>query len=306
MRHPPASSTLKTDEAEKEIKSLKLALSIAQAEVEILKNEKTKLQEEFNLQEAQVREEVANEMEEQLKATHDQYNDVIERLRLQIHANPTAPRSTRKAQMDRAEQQIEELMDKIDECEEEMARMRQDHAEEIAALKTQLEAKPEAASSTENENDKIAKLEAELKASREEVARLTKSKEALIESYEKLLQEGDEGDESSSDEESTPTKSNRIPPWKRGPVQAENAPVYSNSRRPLTSITSNSKSDSSRDFDAEDSSSWNLQGKREQWVFPKNPTSQDRNGIYRRPSGRAPGGREWDENVGAWRLKSAV
>jgi hypothetical protein len=41
----------------------------------------------------------------------------------------------------------------------------------------------------------------------------------------------------------------------------------------------------------------------DKWLRPRKPVEQDGStGAHLRPRGRAPSGREWDENVGAWRL----
>jgi hypothetical protein len=333
--HPTVASSDKGSDSEKDTKSLKMRLTAALAEAEMLRSENTKLLEQLSQQESQVREEVAEEMAEQLKTSSEEYNGVIERLRAQIHANPTTCKSTRKAQMDRAEQQIEELLDKIDECEEEMVRMRHDHAKEIAELKELLNAKPvavpvsdapiESASqtNTRSNNKQIAELERELAASREQVERLKKTKLELIENYEKLLHGDDDGEEEMEADSSRDSNKNaqKPPPWKREATQAENRPAGANvaskligrtlndPRRPLVSILSNISntvnnaqlSPSGSTFS--DDSTWARSGKGEQWLFPKNPTTVDvKTRSYRRPSGRAPVGRVWDASVGAWKL----
>jgi hypothetical protein len=300
--HKLTSETSTADGKEKEFSSLKMALNVAQAEVEMLKSEKADLTEELGQQESQIRIEVSQEMEERLRVTRERNNEELERLRSQINANPMPCRSTRKAQMDKAENHIEELMDKVDECEEEMVRMRQDHSgekarmqeehtEEIARLKRQLEElknKPSAFASNSS-SKRSSDLEQELEASRTQVQRLEKSKIELIENYEKLLKEADEDEEEEEDTE------NQVPLWKQRIMRSKNQPEktkVTESRKALGIISTNSPVKPS--------------GKGEQWTFPKKPSSQDAAGDYKRPFGRAPYGREWDASVGAWKLNAVA
>lgn len=300
MRHPPVAAFKSTSNPD--IQALKAALAVAKADADMLKLEKTDLEEELNHQESQVRMEVAEEMEEQMRATQAEYTEIIERLRSQINSNTViGGRSTRKAQMDKTEQHIEELMDKVEECEEEMIRMRKEHAQEIEQLKAQLEVNVISHAPSNSASQTIKSLEQELEESKEKLEKLEKSKTELIENYEKLLQE---------DEEEEPTSDNAPPAWRFRNNQSENnsvqlsaknrksKPGKADYRRPLGSVSAN-RPDSPAD------SAWERSGKRQQWLFPKKPSSRDdESAVYRRPSGRAPIGREWDGSVGAWRLNA--
>jgi hypothetical protein len=301
MKHPPAkeNNLAKPSNLEKEVFSLKSALNVAQAEIEVLKSEKTELLEDMNQQETQIRMEVSQEMEERLRVTRQRNNEELERLRSQINGNQTLCRSSRKAHMDKAEKFVEELMDKVDECEEEMVRMRQEYDAEVARLQLQMEESkaspdplPENAASK-----KIVQLEKELAASRHQVERLEKSKIELVENYEQLLKEAEE----SEDEEEA---ENAIPLWKQKflrskKIASSQAAKDNNieSRPPLGTISGNIE-DSAAEKD------WDRSAKREKWIFPKKTSSQDELGTYKRPSGRAPHGREWDASVGAWQLNA--
>lgn len=307
MRHPAAAaskSTSNLDNQQKDIQALKAALTVAKADTDMIKLEKTELEEELNQQESQVRMEVAEEMEEQMRATQAEYTEIIERLRSQIHSNTAVGgRSTRKAHMDKAEQHIEELMDKVEECEEEMIRMRKEHAQEIGQLKAQLEVSAISHAPSDSDYQTIKSLERELDESKEKLKKVEKSKAELIENYEKLLQEDEEVEEE-------PTSENASPAWRFRNNQSENSnaqlsaknrnpkPGNADYRRPLASVSTN-RSDSPTD------GAWERSGKRQQWIFPKKPSSRDdESSVYRRPSGRAPIGREWDASVGAWRLNA--
>lgn len=79
--------------------------------------------------------ELADEVEEQFNYMRQKHFAEVRRLMQQINDAPTPSKSTRKIQRDRAEKMIQELIDKNDECEEEMARMRQIHHENILNLK---------------------------------------------------------------------------------------------------------------------------------------------------------------------------
>ena len=100
---------------DKELKNLKTSLSIAQAEAEVLRSEKNELEEELAQRESQVRMEIAEEMEEQMRVTREQYNGIIENLKRQVQTKPTPAKSAKKAQMDKAELYLEELVDKVDQ-----------------------------------------------------------------------------------------------------------------------------------------------------------------------------------------------
>ena len=82
--------------------------------------------------------------------------------------------------MNRAGNQLEELMDKIDECEKEMLRMNQDHNKEIMILSSEIEdlnKKIDFAAVEKAENaSTIARLKQALKESDEELRRLQQSK----------------------------------------------------------------------------------------------------------------------------------
>jgi hypothetical protein len=292
MKHPPTNSTCISSSGDqpKEILSLKMAQNVAQAELELLRSEKADLVEELNQQESQIRMEVSQEMEERLRVSRERNNEELERLRSQINANPPPCRSTRKAQMDKTDRFIQELLDKVDECEEEMVRMRQAHGEEVDGLKAALEDAKVKAVPSSNDSKVIAGLQKELAATRMQMERLEKSKIELIENYEKLLQEDEEDDEDDADDDGP---ENQVPLWKQRILRSK-ANANAQSRKPLGNISGN-VSDSNADKD------WESSAKREQWIFPKNTPSLEM-GSYKRPSGRAPHAREWDASVGAWRL----
>jgi hypothetical protein len=321
---------------EKELSNLKTMLSIAQAEAEVLRSEKNELEEQLSQQETLVRMEIAQEMEEQMRVTREQYNDIIDKLKRQVQTNPTpAPKSTRKAQIDKAELYIEELVDKVDECEEEMVRMRQEHVKEVTTLKEQhakvVDAKDQELKDLEKCHveaigklkETVEDLKTQLNQSTENYGKLERSKKEMMENYERLFREEEEEDEESDDDEEeeedpTPvrrgrqnetTGSKRLPRSSRrcsevavDSVDLENVPstAKKNGRRngskrmPFSSVANNENPASENSDDSFDP---------DKWLRPRKPVEQDGStGAYLRPRGRAPSGREWDENVGAWRL----
>lgn len=328
-------------DSQKELKQLKMSLSIAQAEAEVLRSEKSQLEEQLSQQEAQIRMELAQDMEEQMRVMREQYDDIIDNLKSQVQAVPTPAKSVKKAQMDRAEEHLEELMDKVDECEDEMKRQREAHAAEIASLQEEhgkaIQMKDnELLQLTSSHKGAVAKLEAtirdlkeELKLSREAHAKLEKSKKEMMENYEQLIREQDDEEEEDSEddeeEESKPT------PVRRGRQQQQSKPTEATRRLPRNRRTSK-VAVQTMDTDNVPKSSGKRPRRRtrskrtplspiaihqnssdsddsfgpDKWLRPSKPVERcESTGSYLRPRGRAPNGREWDPTVGAWRLSMA-
>ncbi|CAJ1936959.1 unnamed protein product [Cylindrotheca closterium] len=217
------------------ITSLKGALDSANAEIEKLRVENAGLIEDLQEQERHIRIEVSEEIEERFKATRARSIQELERLQSKLASDPSLCRSTRKAQMDKTDVRIHELMDQVGECEEEMTRLRKEHASEKMHLQSRirvLEVMKKTVRFDDQTMDRISTLEKELESSKKQNENLYKSKEELIKTYEKLLHEEDEersidstdskGDEedSSSLENTAPTFGLRHTP--RRPFQAIN------------------------------------------------------------------------------------
>lgn len=207
---------------ESELYAVREALAKARQDITRLQSEKEDLLEELVNQESVIRMEVSEEMEQRLRVARERHRQEVERLRalLQTHEQPLE--SMRKARLDHVHKHIEELMDKVDECEGEISRMRQEHEQEteklklqheveIAKLKVQLEVKSTGSS------ERVIDLEQELQASRGQIERLKKTKIELVENYEKLLEdvksktlnESPESDDEQEDVE------NNVPLWKQ-------------------------------------------------------------------------------------------
>ena len=226
MKRSNSSTSLTS--SEHELKSLKMALSIAHAELEVLKSERARRAEEHEQEleqlENNIRQEVSEEMEQQLENTKRHYTNIINQMKAQSRQSVGV--FEKRAREEKAAEQIDVLLFKVEECEEEMKRQEISHRQELAALdeqhteelrtrqrelkrlKAQLDksnravAVPQCDGIVEEQRAKIEKQD-------EEIAALKKSKTDLIASYESLLADDDEDaeeedeDEESDDDEST-------------------------------------------------------------------------------------------------------
>lgn len=206
-------------------KSLKMALLVAQAEIEALKLEKVQLSEELAHVETNVREEVSDEMEAQIERTKLHYTKIIDQMKAESRQSMGV--FEKQAREERAAEQIDLLIFKVEECEEEMKRQGESHskmiaslkakhekeisaqAEEIRSLRAQLANASILGSSTStleacHKEDTMAIQKHKLLEQEKEIAALKRSKEDLIASYESLLENGDDDkddEDSESDEE---------------------------------------------------------------------------------------------------------
>ena len=65
----------------------------------------------------------------------EQHNGIVQQLKHQLAVQPSECKSVKKVWIDKAEKLIDELQDKVDECEEEMVRIRKNNENEIMKLK---------------------------------------------------------------------------------------------------------------------------------------------------------------------------
>ena len=284
-----------------ELTAAEEALLQAQAEINRLKVEKDDLLEDLGLQEQQIRSEVSKEMEQRLKLARERSHQEVERMRSLLQQQHEQSQTlVRKAQEDHLDRQLEALMDKVDECEEEMKRMRQDHEAEIEDYQTQLHTLKEESAT------RIAQLESALETCNAQVDRLKRSKMELVQNYENLLSQGvgknsanqeDDTHSSSSQEDEEEGESNNtddgdeensVPLWKQKLTRKKQQPcmrkVLGNVSINLTSPAAVATADSGTKL-----------------VFPKRQSVLADDGMYRRPTGRAPKGHAWDGSVGAWK-----
>ena len=121
---------------EEVIKSLQFSLCQAEDKIKRLEGENAALRDELATKEDQIRSEVATEMEVRLREARAKHQEKYEQLRSQIKQES---KKEIAVSMNRAGNQLEELMDKVDECEKEMIRMNQEHTEEVSSLNQVIE-----------------------------------------------------------------------------------------------------------------------------------------------------------------------
>lgn len=163
-----------------EIEKLKKSLQVSNEKIFRLENQNMQLRNELDSKEDQIRIEVSMEMEKRLRETRTKHNEKYEHLRSVIRHQ--ASKTDISVSMNRAGSQLEELMDKIDECEKEMIRMSQEHHQIVTSLNHRIEELNRneilAAKVKAEDASKISDLEEALKKSNEEMMRLVGNQES--------------------------------------------------------------------------------------------------------------------------------
>ncbi|GKY94452.1 hypothetical protein MPSEU_000411100 [Mayamaea pseudoterrestris] len=150
----------KNAEPSKEVRRLKMQLSVLQVENQNLKRnnerlsvENESLKDQLEAMEENVRAEVVDEMEAKQIETNEKYESIINELKhnLREHVvSASTTKSTRKMQKDRADEQINDLLDSLAESKEENQRQRIEHDTVIQTLKV-------------NHEQQIEKLQSQIK-----------------------------------------------------------------------------------------------------------------------------------------------
>jgi len=120
---------------EDEVKELQEALKESQKEAAHLKSSCTQLGLELTKCESKIRSELAEETKVQINSMRQWHNETISRLQHQILTEPTPSKSVKKVMKDKREEIVEELIDKVDECEDEIKRLEIVHECNFANLK---------------------------------------------------------------------------------------------------------------------------------------------------------------------------
>jgi len=179
-------------------------LEILREENFIIKATVDDLRQQLTNCENEVREEVVAMMSEQLQESKEWYENRITQLRKQI----ASVQSTKPAQTD-DESNEADLLERIDECEEEMKRMREDHIAEVEELTaTHLQLNNEHQLAVENlttehrlelqmEQARSKRLEVELGALRHQSRELQFSHDSLLAKYNDLLNSTQQQEETS-------------------------------------------------------------------------------------------------------------
>lgn len=143
------------------IKNLEDKNSSLESENALLQSKTQSMATEMFNQEVEIRQEVVAEMEAQMKEIRNDYEVAKEdHLKQVIARAANTSMSVRKAKRDKVEAFVDELMEKVKECEDEMEVMEDRHEEEVRELKAKiaaLEGKPVDSESddegTESEED---------------------------------------------------------------------------------------------------------------------------------------------------------
>ncbi|KAL7572385.1 hypothetical protein ACA910_021595 [Epithemia clementina (nom. ined.)] len=294
-----------------------------QKELSLARAENVELKQKLEVMEASVRDEVAEEMLDEMTSMTKRYDDTIRDLRAKIAALMND--NTKQDKLDRAQLKIGELMEQIKECEEEMTRMSETYADE----------KRVASDSLAEKDMEISRLQTALEESEREVVKLRKSKEELIKNYERLLSDeaGEEGEE--DDGAVDPAEAgHKSPVKKKLQKRSQHFSSEPRPRQPL-GIKTNMATPSGKTVAAKIAMTqpkpWRLIAEKNEnalnrataetekdsqqkqsskprdeskFLYPPKPAKKDPStGDFLRPRGRPPSGvAEWDEKVGAWSL----
>eukprot|EP00588_Corethron_pennatum_P016812 CAMPEP_0194309010 /NCGR_PEP_ID=MMETSP0171-20130528/5976_1 /TAXON_ID=218684 /ORGANISM="Corethron pennatum, Strain L29A3" /LENGTH=915 /DNA_ID=CAMNT_0039061953 /DNA_START=264 /DNA_END=3011 /DNA_ORIENTATION=+ len=118
-----------------------------------LRQENETLKEQLSGIEEKIRLEVGEEMQEQIAQIHGQYDEANQEKNA-MHM-PTPARSARKIKSDFLETRLRELQDQVEECEEEMVRMKECHEQILREKEEELEEKNVILRRLEEENRSI-------------------------------------------------------------------------------------------------------------------------------------------------------
>lgn len=151
---------------EDENSELNAALEAAVKECSKLSAEVDFLRKKIETCESTIRKELSEEMENQIHFTQIQHDEIVRRLKQQIHSSQSVSQSAKKARRDKAEEIIEQYMDKVDECEEEIDRLKQEQEETISKLERDFLRK------LDEKDTELLSLKVEIEEKDEQIARL--------------------------------------------------------------------------------------------------------------------------------------
>jgi len=146
-------------------------MSAVLLENQALRSALVSLKERLLNAETEIREEVAEEFEDRISEIHRDYKNSTMVAMPDLNSSfenckhktaPTPGRSLKKIKSDIANEYIDELLEKIEECEEEMTRMAEDHFREVERLRQDLELR----------NAEVGELRTEVMYQKEEIAKL--------------------------------------------------------------------------------------------------------------------------------------
>jgi hypothetical protein len=295
--------------AEDEMKGMHKELEKTHLKVARYQTEVSNLKDQLEHCETDIRGVLAEETAEQIQYMREQHEVIVKRLKQQVqNAAQTPSKSAKKAKLDRADLIIEELMDKIEEGEEEMERMRDEYQHEIREL-----SKVHAAKLNEHDSSAealFAEHAKEIAARNEEIDRLR----VKLEKDTSFTDDGSEEDGSDLsfenededlefDENASTPSLKRLPRGRCSEVACgtisppkENASSTKKSRglrlrskaSPFKVLSANKKVSRASTVD--------------DIIYPSSQAEIDEDGVFKKPRGRAPQGRKWDSEAGGWKL----
>lgn len=289
---------------EDEMKSLREELDAVRLKLTRFQKENVKLQKQLDTRETEIREELAEQYAEQIRFTNEKHEEIVQRLKQQLRsATQTPSRSAKKAKMDRADQIIEELMDKVEEGEEEMARMREEFQSRLEEVIDEKDCEIKAlraryANEIQSRDEEILRLQSEFDDGQPPGDDSDNYSEVSFEKEEK-----ENLAEESLDATSTPGLK-RLPRGRCSEVACANI-------SPPTTHTGSDKKSLGKRLRSKASPFKVLSGNKKHCrpsstvddiVYPNSQPEVDENGMFKKPRGRAPQGRKWDAELGGWKL----
>uniref|UniRef100_A0A7S3PYE2 Kinesin motor domain-containing protein n=1 Tax=Chaetoceros debilis TaxID=122233 RepID=A0A7S3PYE2_9STRA len=308
--------------SEDEVNGLMEQLEVARQNAERHEHESKLFKQKLSDCEAEIRGELAEETETQFRKIREQHDAIVIRLKHQIqNASNTPSKSAKKARIDKADQVIDDLLDKVDECEEEMSRMSEEHRQQVDHINAMLVEREERISSIEAEHiddvTEIRRLQDKLKEKNINLEQITRHRDELEEKLNELednsliLGERRESPEKENQYKgrSTPSSTPRLRRLPRGRCsEVACADVSPPKDEPTTSSKKHrglrlNRSKQNAKSPLKDDAVNTCKENNDDIAYPNSqPDFDEITGLYLRPRGRAPSGRCWDSETGGWRL----
>ena len=324
----------------KEIRVLRMQLAVTESEVSTLRSQNQDLERSLLDSETQIRHEVSIEMDEHMRQVRSQYESTIKNLQQKLRKQqlPSFPTGT---SIDPKDGKVEELTMNIRECEDEMNRMREEHYQEMASLRTEhekliaakdaelaeargrgkktreLEEKlkevnllrddeiKKMSTTLENSRARIAELEAELRTTNEVQIQKHSDFDEHSSAREKEAG-GDFKHQSQVNENCDPNQCDGESLGKSISGPSVSGPKLKRQEAGISechsSLTTSNEIERSESDSSEDTFCVS------KWLVPKGKVVRNaKSGKYKRPRGRAPSGVSgWDDQKGAWVLHGTV
>lgn len=162
-------------------KNVSTSLEEALTKIKEMEEEMDVMKEEQECREREIRREVAEEMEAEFRTIRDHYETLSERN--EKTSNPTPMKTLKTLEVEKQEELIASLRENIDECEDEIERMRENHEKTLKSKDEEIAALQNLHEEAKEEN------EAELEQMKEELEKIKEVLEEKNRSNENLKQE---------------------------------------------------------------------------------------------------------------------